>query len=120
MIQSIKVIVTRLDDANPSIARQESAESTSPTHGPYDQTATDLLQRCLTQHPRKAPSESRSASTTRQATEKQIRAIEAIAKNQGFDLQQHLESRLNATDVRRLSITQASKLIDYLKHQPSA
>ena len=120
MIQSIKVIVTRRDDENPKITRQNSAEETNPSHGHYDQAVTDLLHHCLRQRSAESPVETATASKTRLATEKQIRAIEAIAKNQGFDLRRHLQERQGATEVCELTVTQASNLIDHLKSRQSA
>ena len=119
MIQSIKVIVTSSDSGNPTIIRQCSAENSKPTHGQHDQTTNALLHQCLDEHPATAKQHPASGRQSRLATEKQVRAIELIAKKQGFDLQRHLQDDLGASTVAALTINEASSLIDHLKrHQP--
>ena len=51
----------------------------------------------------------------RPATEKQIRAIQTICSKQGIMLASELEARFQVTTPDRLSIGQASTLIDALK-----
>ena len=115
MIQSIKVTVTRSDEDTPTVIRQLSAERIKPIHGQYDQTTSDLLHQCLGQQPVSTGQDPSSGGQPRLATDKQVRAIELIAKKQGFDLQRHLRDDLDATNVAALTITEASSLIDHLK-----
>lgn len=51
---------------------------------------------------------------TRKATASQIRALEAIAKRQNFDLSELLRRRFGGTEPADLSITEASALIEEL------
>ena len=51
----------------------------------------------------------------RLATEKQVRAIQAMASRQGIDLKNQLHDRFSVSSVAALSIRQASELIDDLK-----
>ncbi|TWU33206.1 hypothetical protein [Novipirellula artificiosorum] len=56
-----------------------------------------------------------SSRNSRAATEKQIKAIYAMAKQQGMELAQALPDRFGVSTVAKLSIRQASQLIDELK-----
>ena len=78
-----------------------------------------LLKRCLDGQPTNA---SRPRTTTnrpqnnrRLATEKQVRAIEIMAKKQGFDLRRFLADEAGASTLKALTIGEASNLIDRLK-----
>ncbi|MCD0462153.1 hypothetical protein [Roseiconus lacunae] len=53
--------------------------------------------------------------TPRLATEKQVRAIHAMADRQGLDLAGQLQDRFSVSSVKALSIQEASRLIDELK-----
>jgi|SRR6056297_367543 len=52
----------------------------------------------------------------RLATEKQVRAIHAMADRQGIDLNAQLHDRFSVSNVKALTIRQASELIDELKN----
>lgn len=58
-------------------------------------------------------------SNGRKATASQIRAIHAIINRQGLDLVETLRGRFGVQFTEDLSISQASRLIDDLKAQPS-
>jgi len=58
---------------------------------------------------------SSSAKSARQATESQVKAIYAIAKTKGLNLTTLLREHFQVDHPQRLSLKQASSLIDQLK-----
>ena len=58
----------------------------------------------------------RANNNPRLATEKQVRAIHAMADRQGIDLNAQLHDRFSVSNVKALTIRQASELIDELKN----
>ena len=63
--------------------------------------------------------DSRSAAAKRLATEKQVKAIQAMARRQGIELGYVLHDRFGVSRVSELSISEASMVIDELK-KPAA
>lgn len=63
----------------------------------------------------------RRRDATRPATASQVRALHALAERQGLDLTARLQADYQIDEPQRLSITEASQLIDQLKgtHQPA-
>ena len=59
--------------------------------------------------------QSRPSGSPRPATEKQVRAIHAMATRQGIDLSETLHNRFSVASPKALTIRQASELIDNLK-----
>jgi hypothetical protein len=60
-----------------------------------------------------------SRRSTRSATASQVRALQAIAHKQDFDLADLLHDRFNVASPEQLTLSQASDLIDELNSQAS-
>lgn len=58
---------------------------------------------------------SQSSSKPRPATQSQVKALHAIAKNQGLDLTRFIREQFQARKPEELSIKEASQAIDRLK-----
>lgn len=85
----------------------------------------ELNRSSATTVPRTTPAAERRSVLTKAsgqptATEKQIRAIHAIANKQRLDLVQELVRRFNVERADDLSVKQASQLIDAIKPQTTA
>ncbi len=127
MIQSVIVGVVIDDPSNDNCSRRIEAALSNPNESDIDQTLRVLFDKCVnrgeqqTKQPAFRDSGSqqsyRNNGRQRLATERQIVAIEAMAKKQGFDLRRHLQDELGASSVSALSIKAASGLIDHLKGQ---
>lgn len=65
----------------------------------------------------KSPPGRSSAGGKRLATEKQVKAILAMARRQGVELGYVLHDRFGVSQVAELSISEASTMIDELKKQ---
>ncbi len=77
----------------------------------------DTLEARLSDQTRQASPDPASQSTPRVATEKQVKAIQVMAKRQGISLSPLLLDRYGARCVTALTIRQASQLIDELKQE---
>lgn len=86
-------------------ARQCAATIASISANSPGQTETDSTR------PRPQPQSGR-----RLATEKQVKAIQAMARRQGVDLPPILRDRFGASSPTALAISEASTLIDELKN----
>jgi hypothetical protein len=98
---------------NEELARH-SAASNSPTNGASSSSNGAAA------NGRSTSSARRSNFNPRQATQSQVRAIQAIAERQNVDLAGLLHERFAADEAAALSITQASQLIDELKQSANA
>lgn len=127
MIQSVIVGVVIDDPSNDNCSRRIEAALSNPNESDIDQTLRVLFDKCVNRgeqqirqpaatelSPQQSP---RNNGRTRLATDRQIAAIEAMAKKQGFDLRRHLHDELGASSVSAISIKAASGLIDHLKGQ---
>ncbi len=79
----------------------------------------DTLEARLSGNTRTASARQESPTPRRLATEKQVKAIQVMAKRQGIELSQILHDRYGASSIAALSIREASQLIDELKQEPA-
>jgi hypothetical protein len=77
----------------------------------------DTLEARLSDQTQPVSSDPVPQSNTRVATEKQVKAIQVLAKRQGISLSPLLLDRYGARCVTALTIREASQLIDELKQQ---
>ncbi len=77
----------------------------------------DTLEARLSDQTQHASLDPSSHSTPRVATEKQVKAIQVMAKRQGIALSPLLLDRYGAHCVTALTVRQASQLIDELKQE---
>ncbi|MEP3834806.1 hypothetical protein, partial [Rhodopirellula bahusiensis] len=125
MIQTLIVGVIFDDPDNENCVRRIEAVLHRPSTNDIENNLRRLYDKCVTsEHPEAMSSEHRQSSGSsrpsgrqRLATEKQIRAIETMARKQGFDLRRHLSDEVGASSVSALTIREASSLIDLLKEQ---
>jgi len=93
--------VARLFDACQESIRRELARPVQVPAPPPDVNSPAVI------HDRKV-----SSSATRRATQSQIRALQAIAGRQGWNLASDLQQRYGVTRPEDLELKQASRLID--------
>ena len=124
MIQEISVRLAMSDSNNTSIRCFSEAAITNPDQSHLEDNTLRLFQQCLKRLSEDGRSENRDrqpgsnrSHTPRLATEKQIRAIELMARKQGFDLRRYLADNAGASSLKALTIREASTLIDRLKEQ---
>lgn len=89
-----------------------------PTNGAAepDKTANGNFTAGNGKHGNGAP-QARAGGAPRAATQSQLRALHAIAKDQGLNLNQFLREHFEVRKPEELSIKQASQAIDKLKNQ---
>ena len=115
-------LIVRVARSDPSNDNQQIATEMSLRRinsRDAENAVVGLLKRCLNGQ---SANDSYPATTTnrpqtnrRLATEKQVRAIEIMAKKQGFDLRRFLADEAGASTLKALTIGEASNLIDRLK-----
>ena len=118
----LTVRIAKRDSANPDLRVTAESSLSEVQCSDAENMVVQLLRRCMKSkaggdQSQSTANPSASKANGRLATEKQVRAIEVMAKQQGFDLRRFLADEAGASTVKALSIREASDLIGRLKHQ---